>query len=309
MKVVFCAPKMDAARWTAQLAAALPEARLWAWSADNAAEQADYAIVHSPGDAFFRSQQHLKAVINLGAGVDRLLALEAFPRHVPLARLEDSGKAQQMSEYVCHALSSHARHFDVYAAQQRDAVWRDHVPEPRAAMPVGVMGLGVIGAEVARAVAGFGYPTLGWSRTPKALPGIACYAGDAQFDAFLRATRVLVCVLPLTPATTGIVNAATLAKLQPNAYVINVGRSGHVVDADLLAQIDAGHVAGATLDVFAAEPLPSEHAYWRHPKVRVTPHIAANTTPENSVPHLVANLRAFERGDAPTGAVDFARGY
>lgn len=309
MKVVFCAPRMDTERWAAQLAAAMPEARVWAWSAQNAAEQADYAVVHAPGAAFFEAQHRLKGVINMGAGVDSLLALATLPRDVPLLRLEDAGKALQMAEYVCHALIGHVRRFDTYDAQQRAGLWREHAFEPRARVPVGVMGLGAIGAAVARAVAGFGYPTFGWSRTPKDIPGIVCHVGDEQFDAFLHATRVLVCVLPLTSATTGIVNAATLARLRPQAYLINIGRSGHVVDADLLAQIETGHVAGATLDVFAAEPLPAGHTFWTHPKIRITPHIAANTTPESSIPLIAANIRALATGGLPTGGVDFGRGY
>lgn len=309
MRVVFCAPRMDTERWAAHLADALPEARVWAWSAQNAAEQADYAVVHAPGAAFFEAQHHLKGVLNMGAGVDSLLALDTLPRDVPLLRLEDAGKALQMAEYVSHALIDHVRHFDTYDAQQRAGIWREHRFDARADVPVGVMGLGAIGAAVARAIAGFGYPTFGWSRTRRDLPGITCHAGAAEFDAFLRATRVLVCVLPLTPETTGIVNAATLARLRPNAYLINIGRSGHVVDADLLAQIESGHVAGATLDVFAAEPLPPAHPFWAHPKIRITPHIAANTLPQDSIPQIVAKLRALARGDTLAGAVDFARGY
>lgn len=309
MKIVFCAPQIDAAPWAARLARALPEARVWAWTPETAAQQADYAVVWAPGAAFFQAQHGLKGVLNMGAGVDRLLALGGLPPGVPLLRLADAGKALQMAEYVCHALIGHVRGFDTYDAQQRAGKWHERPFDARAQVPVGVMGLGAIGTAVARAVAGFGYPTLGWSRTPKTLPGITCLAGPAQFDAFLRATRVLVCVLPLTPATTGIVNAATLARLRPGAYVINVGRAAHVVDADLLAQIDTGHVAGATLDVFAVEPLPPGHAFWAHPTIRITPHIAANTAPEDSIPQIAANIRALARGGAPTGEVDVERGY
>ena len=309
MDVVFCAPALDPAPWVARLAEALPEARVWAWSPEVAERAADYALVWAPGEAFFVHQPRLRAVFNMGAGVDRLLRLATLPREVPLYRLDDAGKAQQMAEYVCHALIRHVRGFDTYDAQQRAGVWREQPFADRAAFPVGVMGLGAIGARVAQAAAGFGYPVHGWSRTRKAIDGITVHAGAAAFDAFLQATRVLVCVLPLTPETERIVDAAALRRLQARAYLINVGRSGHVVDADLLDAIAAGHVAGATLDVFAAEPLPAAHPFWRHPAITVTPHVAANTDLDASLTQIAAKIRALERGERPAGQVDFARGY
>ena len=309
MKIVFCAPAIDAGPWVARLARSLPEAQVWPWSPAVASREADYAVVWSPHDSFFAGQRRLRAVFNMGAGVDRLLRLPGLPREVPLFRLDDTGKARQMAEYVCHALIGHARRFGGFDAQQRAGVWRELPVEGRAAFPVGVMGLGAIGARVAQAVASFGYPVLGWSRSRKAMAGVTGFAGPDEFDSFLRATRVLVCVLPLTPQTDGIVNATNLRKLKPGAYVINVGRSSHVVDADLLAQIDAGHVAGATLDVFATEPLPDGHAFWRHPNIRGTPHIAASTGLDESIDQIVAKIRAIERGEAPLGRVDFERGY
>lgn len=309
MKIVFCAPAIDAQPWVARLAQAIPEAQVWPWSPAIASREADYALVWSPDDAFFAGQHRLRAVFNMGAGVDRLLGLPGLPHEVPLFRLDDAGKAQQMAEYVCHALIDHARHFDGFAAQQRAGLWRELAVEGRTAFPVGVMGLGSIGARVAQAVASFGYPVHGWSRSRKLIAGVESRAGPDEFDAFLHATRVLVCVLPLTAQTDGIVNAASLRKLKAGAYVINVGRSAHVVDADLLAQIEVGHVAGAALDVFDTEPLPGGHVFWRHPNIRVTPHIAANTGLDASIDQITAKIRAIERGEVPSGRVDFGRGY
>jgi glyoxylate/hydroxypyruvate reductase A len=217
--------------------------------------------------------------------------------------------AVQMAEYVCHALIRHTREFDVYAAQENDHRWKKRRPINREAFPVGVMGLGSIGAHVAEAVALFGYPTFGWSRSPKSLHGVTTFTGDNQFDDFLNAVRVLVCMLPLTPQTEGILNAATLSKLKPNGYLINVARGRHLVEEDLLALLANGTLAGAALDVVREEPLPADHAFWAHPKITLTPHIAAVTLREQSVAQIANKIRALARGAAVDGVVDFKRGY
>jgi len=172
-----------------------------------------------------------------------------------------------------------------------------------------VMGLGVLGQRVAQAVAGFEFPVAGWSRTPREVPGVRCYAGEAELSAFLAATRVLVCLLPLTAETQNILNRESLSRLQPGGYVINVARGGHLVDADLLALLDSGHLAGAALDVFRTEPLPADHPFWSHPKVTVTPHMSARTLREESVAQIVHKIRALERGEPIAGVVDRQRGY
>jgi glyoxylate/hydroxypyruvate reductase len=171
------------------------------------------------------------------------------------------------------------------------------------------MGLGVLGERVAQAVAHFEYPVLGWSRTRKNMPGVRCLAGDGQFDEFLRGTRVLVCLLPLTPETRGIMNAANLSRLMPGGYVINVARGAHLVDEDLLALLDSGHLEGATLDVFRTEPLPQDHPFWRHPKITVTPHTSARTLRDETIAQIAGKMRALERGEPIEGVVDLKRGY
>jgi glyoxylate/hydroxypyruvate reductase len=214
-----------------------------------------------------------------------------------------------MAEYVCHALIRHTREFDVYAAQGKDHRWKMRRPINREEYPVGVMGLGSIGAHVAKAVAIFGYPTFGWSRSPKSLPGVTTFSGYDRFDDFLHAVRVLVCMLPLTPETEGILNAATLSKLKPNGYLINVARGRHLVEEDLLALLADGTLAGAALDVVREEPLPAHHAFWTHPKITLTPHIAAITLREQSVTQIANKIRALARGEFVDGVVDFKRGY
>jgi glyoxylate/hydroxypyruvate reductase A len=217
--------------------------------------------------------------------------------------------AVQMAEYVCHALIRHFREFDGYEADTAQGRWSFRKPRARSEFPVGILGLGVLGQRVAQAVAGFEFPVQGWSRTPREVPGVTSYTGDAQLPDFLAATRVLVCLLPLTPATTGILRRETLSQLQPGAYVINVARGAHLVDEDLLALLDSGHLAGATLDVFRTEPLPAEHPFWRHPKITVTPHTSARTLRDESIAQIAGKIRALQRGAAIAGVVDPERGY
>ena len=308
MKIVFYAAR-NPKPWLDAITAALPDAEVWLWTAEDAARQADYAIVWMPPPEIFASQSSLKAVFNIGAGVDGVMALPNLPEDVPLVRLNDAGMAVQMAEYVCHMLIRHTREFDVYDAQAKERRWKMRRPVNRADFPVGVMGLGSIGARVAEAVAAFGYPTFGWSRSPKSLPGITAFSGDGQFDDFLSAVRVLVCLLPLTLETRGILNAATLSKLKPNGYVINVARGWHLVEEDLLALLAEGTLAGAAIDVVRQEPLPADHAFWTHPKITLTPHISAVTLREKSVAQIAEKIRALGRGEAVDGIVDFVRGY
>ena len=309
MKIVFYSPDKDRQPWLNELSQALPHADIWPWEPANGARQADYAVLWAPPAELFASQKCLKAVFNIGAGVDRVINLPNLPAGVPVVRLNDAGMAVQMAEYVCHALIRHTRRFDVYDAHADVCAWTREPAIDREAFPVGIMGLGDIGARVAQAVASFDYPTLGWSRTAKSLPGITCYGGRAGLEAFLAQVRVLVCVLPLTPDTEGILNTTTLSKLKPDAYLINVARGRHLVESDLLQMLASGHLAGATLDVFGEEPLPLQHPFWHHPGITITPHISAITLLPESVTQIAEKIGALERGEAIDGVIEPDRGY
>ncbi|KVD83911.1 glyoxylate/hydroxypyruvate reductase A [Burkholderia stagnalis] len=313
MKVLFYSPFQEADAWRAELAHALPEADLRAWQPGDAAA-ADYALVWRAPRELFAPRDGLRAIFNLGAGVDALLALErahpgTLPRHVPLVRLEDSGMARQMVEYVTHAVLRYLRRFDEYDALQRARQWRVLEPHPRASFTVAVLGLGVLGAQVAQALAGLGLPVRGYSRGPKRLDGVATYAGAAEFDACIDGAKVLVNLLPSTPDTDGILAARTFARLAPGAYVINVARGAHLVEADLLDALAGGRIAAATLDVFQHEPLPDDHPFWRTPRITITPHSSAETLRAEAIAQIAGKIRAFERGEPVSGIVDYARGY
>jgi len=306
MRISFCCSDTPPDAWLQELRAALPGAELSLWQAGDA--PADYGIVWQPPQAFFDQQPQLRAAFNIGAGVDALLRLNITPA-TALVRLDDAGMAVQMAEYVCHALIRHYREFAGYAADQQAATWQQREIAPRSAMPVGIMGLGVLGARVAQAVAQFGFPVNGWSRSPKTIPGVRCYSGMETFHDFLASSRVLVSVLPATPETRDLINHDTLSGLQSGAYLINVARGSQLVEEDLLALLESGHMAGATLDVFRTEPLPAAHPFWTHPRITVTPHTAALTVRGESIAQIVGKIAAMESGKPVAGLVDRARGY
>jgi glyoxylate/hydroxypyruvate reductase A len=306
MNIHFCCVGAKAEPWVAGLREALPGDHVTEWVPG--APPADYAVVWSPPQQFLDEQPRLKALFNIGAGVDALLKLR-LPPQARVIRLDDAGMSVQMAEYVSHAVIRHFREFDGYEADIRGGKWSYRKPNLRADFPVGVMGLGVLGERVARTLLQFDFPVNGWSRSPKTIDGVPCFSGDAGMADFLAATRVLVCLLPLTPETADIMNRDTLAKLQPGAYVINVARGAHLVDEDLIALIASGHIAGATLDVFRTEPLPAEHPFWKHPNISITPHTSARTLREESIAQIAGKIAALQRGDVVTGIVNPARGY
>ena len=306
LRITYYSADMDAASWIPGLQAALPGASVTLW--EPGAPQADFAVVWKPPQQLLDEQAGLKAIFNTGAGVDALMKL-SLPAGVPVIRLDDAGMSVQMAEYVCHAVIRYFREFDGYESDMAMGKWSFRKPRSRVDYPVGVLGLGVLGERVAKSVAQFDFPVNGWSRSPKAVPGIQGFVGEAQLDAFLAASRIVVCLLPLTVDTENILNAERLAKIRPGGYVINVARGAHVVDADLLAALDGGHLAGATLDVFRVEPLPQGHAFWNHPKITVTPHTSARTLRSESIAQIARKIAALQVGEPVAGRVDAARGY
>ena len=306
MKITFCCTNTTPGPWLEGLQAALPQAEVSLWQAG--APLADHAVVWAPPQLFFDEQTQLKGVFNIGAGVDALLQLRLPPK-ATIVRLNDAGMSVQMAEYVCHAVIRYFRELDTCQADARSGKWAYRKPRERAEFSIGVMGLGVLGARVAQSLRSFEFPVNGWSRSAKVLEGVRCFSGAGQFNDFLATSQVLVNLLPLTPDTRHIMNRDTLSKLKPGAFVINVARGAHLVDEDLLALLDEGHLAGATLDVFSVEPLPSAHPFWLHPKITVTPHASARTMRETSITQIVGKIRALEQGAPIVGIVDPVRGY
>jgi glyoxylate/hydroxypyruvate reductase len=313
MKIIFFEDNADEAAWLGGLNREIPDADIRVWQPGDT-QPADYAIVWMAPHELFANRPDLKAVFNLGAGVDAILDVErkapgTLPPNAKLVRLEDTGMAQQMVEYATHTVLRYLRRFDEYDAQQRAGQWKKLEQHARADFTVGVLGLGVLGSEVAKALCALGVPVRGYSRTAKSIDGVSVFAGKDQLDAFLDGVKVLINLLPHTPDTEGVLNATTFAKLARGAYLVNLARGAHLVDDELIAALESGQIAAATLDVFHTEPLPQNHPFWTHPRVSVTPHISAETLREESIVQIAAKIKAMARGEPVSGIVDIARGY
>jgi glyoxylate/hydroxypyruvate reductase A len=228
---------------------------------------------------------------------------------VPVARLVDRLLTAAMSEWVLLNVLRFHRQDPDYRAQQAARIWRELPAPATAERRVGILGLGALGADAAAKLAALGFPVLGWSRRPKSLPEISTFSGDDGLAAMLPQTDILVCLLPLTPDTHGLIDQSLLGRLPRGAYLLNPARGGHVVDTDLLRALDSDQLAGAALDVFAPEPLPSEHPFWAHPKVVITPHAASMTIPASVAPQVVENLHRLRSGTPLLNLVDAAAGY
>lgn len=296
--------------WRKRLGEALGETidiRPWADHGDP--RDIEIALAWKPPPGALAALPNLKLIVSLGMGVDHLLIHPDLPRDVPIVRIIDTGLVGQMSEYAIYWALRHHRDVDGYMELQRRKVWEEIPFTDTALRRVGILGLGEIGADTARKFAMLGFPTAGWSRTPRKIDGVECLHGPEGLPALLARSDILIDVLPMTPQTANMLDARAFARLPRGAYFINMARGGHVVDADLLAALDSGHLAGATLDVFHIEPLPTDHPYWTHPKVRVTPHVAGPTNPRTAAASVADNVRRLRAGQPLVNLIDRAAGY
>ena len=304
MQVLFHCPWTDAADWLERLRAEGPEFVFLERAEVRAPAAIEAAVVWRPPAGLFAGLDQLRGICVMGAGVDALFAPGVDPPDVPIVRLVDPVMTERMASYVLAVVLYHQRELGRYRAAQAARAWRPGPARDIREVRIGVLGLGEMGRSSAELLARVGYDVAGWARSPRSLPGIRCYAGAADWPAFLARCDVLVCLLPLTPATRGILDRATFAALPEGAVVINAARGAHLVEPDLLAALDGGRLAGAALDVLATEPLPPESPLWAHPKVLITPHIASLSNAATGVPELIAALRALRAGRAPANLVD-----
>ena len=273
------------------------------------AQDIEIALVWAPPAGIWARLGGLKLIVSLGMGVDHLFRHEQPPAQVPIVRIVDPQLMEQMVEYVLLNVLRIHRQDDDYASQQQARQWQKLPPVPARQRRIGIMGFGEIGRLVAASLGRLGFSIAIWSRTAKSEAGYEGFAGAGQLAPFLARSDMLINVLALTEQTRGIVNARTLALLPRGAHFINIARGGHVVDADLLAAIDSGQIASATLDVFNHEPLPADHAYWRHKRVRLTPHVAGPTFAASSAPGVAENIRRLRAGQPLSELIDRQRGY
>ena len=279
------------------------------WPDSGPVGEIDYILAwhHQPGE--LRRYPNLKAIFSLGAGVEKLLRDKDLPSGVPIVRMVDHALTTCMTEYVVlHVLRYHRRMPELEALQ-RHAQWIELESPPAWERRVGIMGLGVLGGDAATKLAGLGFDVAGWSNSAKHIPGVKSFTGKDGLAEVLARSEIVVCLLPLTAATAGILNARRFAKMPRGSFLINAARSGHVVESDLLAALDNGQIGHATLDVVSEEPLPATHPFWRHPKITLTPHNASLTWPPTAVKHIVANIRRNEAGQPMSPLVDMAREY
>jgi glyoxylate/hydroxypyruvate reductase len=309
MAILYADDPADATSWAAAIRALDPALELRFWPESGTATEIDFAIVggRAPGD--LRSFPNLKAIQSTWAGVNHLLADANLPPDRPLARMVDQGLTVSMTEYVVlHVLDS-AREGPRLRAAQRARQWLDVDPVPPGSISVAILGLGTLGADAGTRLAGLGFEVRGWSCSRKQIAGISSFAGDEGLQECLAGARILVCLLPLTEDTLGILNAATFAPLARGAVLIHAARGAHLVEADLLAAIESGRLSRAIVDVFATEPLPPDHPFWMHPNVTVTPHVAAITRPGTGAADIVENYRRALAGQPLINQVDRAKGY
>jgi glyoxylate/hydroxypyruvate reductase A len=297
------------AQWRSELCRLVPDLDFRVHPEIGRREDIDIMLAWSPPHGLLASLPNLRLIISLGAGIDHLLGDETLPRHIPVMRLVDPDMIRQMSEYLVMQVLRLHRDDLTYAAQQRAAVWQEHRQTRPASRRIGILGLGQYGADAARKLAALGFDVAGWSRSPKTLDGIAAFHGPDGFAALLARSDILICLLPLTSATAGILDRRAFAQLPEGAMVINVGRGQHLVEDDLLAALDAGTLGGAVLDVFQQEPLPGDHPIWRHPRIVVTPHIAASTHPLTGAPIVADAILRLRAGRELKDLVDLEREY
>jgi len=309
MALLFISDIDDPAEWGAALKTFEPAIELCVWPEPGAVEAIDAALVWKPPAGVLKRFPNLRLIQSLAAGIDHVLTDPELPQGVPVARLVDPDLTGQMVEFALLAVLSRHRHIERYRRQQAERQWLLHGPTDTARCRVGVMGLGAIGGAVARALAGLRFATAGWSRTPKTVDGVETFSGTGQLAAFLARTEILLCLLPITAATEGILNTELFERLPRGAYLVNLGRGRHLVERDLLVALESGQIAGAWLDVFQTEPLPRDHPFWSHPAITVTPHVAGWTIPRSAAAQVVENMQRVKAGFSPRNLVERARGY
>ncbi|MBR1150581.1 glyoxylate/hydroxypyruvate reductase A [Bradyrhizobium sp. JYMT SZCCT0428] len=308
MTFLYKANAIRGVEWARFFAERAPELsfRLWPDIGDPA--EVRYLTVWAPPENIAATFPNLELIFSVGAGVDQF-DFSQIPPHVPLIRMLEPGIAEGMVEYVTMAVLALHRDLLHFIDQQREQTWREIRVTPAAKRRVGVMGLGLLGQAVLERFKLFGFPLAGWNRSPRTIEGVRCYAGRETLPDFLAQTDILVCLLPLTDETRGILNTGLFEALPRGAKLVNVGRGGHLVEADLIAALERGLLSAAVLDVAKPEPLPAGHPFWSHPRILLTPHIASMTTPEAAVEFVLDTIGRHRRGEALPGRVDRDRGY
>lgn len=309
MAISIICPNRDPEPWVTALQETDPSLDIQVWPNEQQKTDIEFALCWKYPEGVLRDYPNLRCICSMGAGIDHLLNDAFFPKHLPVLRLVDPLLAQSMFEYIFTAAMHYFREFDVYQDQQRQLHWQQQTPRPISKTTIGIMGLGKLGVYSADRFSKAGFNVIGWSRSQKSIIGVKSYAGEKQLDQFLSQVDILICLLPLTDQTNGILNLERFNKLPKGACLVNVARGEHLVEEDLIIALNKGQLRGACLDVFREEPLPREHPFWRHEKILVTPHCSSITDPKSVAPQIVKNYRLMQKGKPLLNQVDVLRGY
>ena len=309
MALLVIAPELEVEMFADELKRLDPGLDIRLWPQFGNADNVEFVLTWNHPLGEFNQFKNLKCIASLGAGIDHILRDPDLPDGVPITRVVQSSMSQFMSEYVILSVLHYCRQLDIYKNDRAAKRWQPRIPLLARDLGIGIMGLGQLGADAARKLLQLEFKVAGWSRTHKNIDGVKSYAGDETLDDFLSRSDILICLLPLTPATRGILNRRTFEKLPAGAYLINVARGAHLIEEDLLAALESGHLAGACLDVFQTEPLPEEHPFWNHPNIMITPHISSITDPLAVMPQILENYERMKSGKSFRHEVDRERGY
>lgn len=291
------------------LAAQLPDLEIAIGSVEDRPERVEFMLSWAPREEEVARYPNLRFICSGGAGVDGILRVKNLPLDLPIVRLVDKILTQRMTHYIVHAVLHHFRQTEHYQEAQAKAKWDPATPYSVKGRRIGILGLGALGSDAAEKLLALEFQVAGWSRRPKSMPGVMCHHGPEGLRTLLANTEIIVCLLPLTGDTRGLIDAVFLEQLPRGAYLINPARGGLINDDALLAALDSGHLLGAALDVFNEEPLPSDHPYWSHPGVAVTPHMASRTHAGSAIPQLAENIRRARAGEPLNNQVDREAGY
>lgn len=308
MALLFKVPDARGVAWQSLFQTHAPDIDLRLWPEIGEPSQVRYFAAWQPPHNLHERFPNLEVIFATSAGVDQF-DLGELPEHIKVVRMLDPGIAQGIVEYAGFAVLSLHRQMPLYLQQQREKQWQVHELTPASKRRVGVMGLGNLGVATLESLRPFGFELSGWARSQKDIPGVQCFAGAEQLPSFLAQCDILICLLPLTDDTRGILNTKTFAAMPKGAQLINLGRGGHLVESDLLDALQSGQLSHAIIDVLNDEPPATEHPFWHHPNIWLTPHIGANTSPDSAFDVLLCNIRRHQRGEAMQGEIARDQGY
>ncbi|MCE8034297.1 glyoxylate/hydroxypyruvate reductase A [Billgrantia tianxiuensis] len=308
MSFLYKSEPVRGARWAELFAERAPDIDFHIWPSIGDPRQVRYLAAWEPPQDIAQTFPNLELVFSVGAGVDQF-DLSQIPEHIPVVRMIESGLVAGMVEYATLAVLAAHRDWLTYANQQRSGIWKPMPVRTANTRRVGVLGMGVLGKAVLEKLRDFGFQCAGWNRSERSLPGVECFTGEQGLADFLARTDILVCLLPLTDETRGILSQKLFRQLPQGAMLLNLGRGDHLVEEDLLVALDSNHLSTAILDVCSVEPLSEGHSFWHHPRIMLTPHIASMTQPDTSAEAVLDNLRRHREGLPLKGLVDRTRGY